>query len=101
MNIILNYLMRNYPLNHSNTMSQIHLGHLLPGQSATISGIQADEGLQQRLRALGFRASRQVQMIRRAAFFGPLHVRVGTTEIMLRRHDAKEIKITDVTSGEL
>lgn len=82
-------------------MSPIHLGHLLPGQSATISGIQADEGLQQRLRALGFRASRQVLMIRRAAFFGPLHVRVGTTEIMLRRHDAKEIKITDVTSGEL
>lgn len=82
-------------------MSPIHLGHLLPGQSATILGIQADESLQQRLRALGFRTSRQVQMIRRAAFFGPLHVRVGTTEVMLRRHDAKEIKIADITSGEL
>jgi ferrous iron transport protein A len=82
-------------------MSPINLGQLLPGQSATISGIQAEEALQQRLRALGFRTSRQVQMIRRAAFCGPLHVRVGTTEVMLRHHDAKEIKIIDVISGEI
>jgi ferrous iron transport protein A len=77
-------------------MSPIHLGNLLPGQSATISGILADDKLQQRLRALGFRTSRQVVMIRRAAFSGPLHVRVGTTEVMLRRNDAQEIKITNI-----
>ncbi len=82
-------------------MSPIHLGNLLPGQSATISGILADDKLQQRLRALGFRTSRQVMMIRRAAFFGPLHVRVGTTEVMLRRHDAQEIKITNIISGKI
>ncbi|OCR01663.1 iron transporter [Oscillatoriales cyanobacterium USR001] len=82
-------------------MTSINLGQLLPGETAIISEIQAEEGLQQRLRALGFRTSRQVQMIRRAAFLGPLHVRVGTTEVMLRHNDAKGIKITRTIAGEI
>ena len=82
-------------------MPKIHLGQLLPGQSATISGLQTEKGLQQRLLALGFRTNRQVEMIRRGWFSGPLQVRVGTTEVMLRRRDAKGIKIINAVEGKI
>ncbi len=81
-------------------MLRIHLASLKPGQIATIVALQAEECLQQRLQALGFRAGRQVEMIRRAWFSGPLHVRVGTTEVMLRRSEAKEIHVTHLNEGE-
>ena len=77
-------------------MTTIHLVSLQPGQSATIKQLQAESALQQRLQALGFRKGKQVEMIRQGWFKGPLHVRVGTTEVMLRRRDAKEIHITNV-----
>ncbi len=81
-------------------MLRIHLASLKPGQIATIAALQAEESLQQRLQALGFRAGRQVEMIRRAWFGGPVHVRVGTTEVMLRRSEAKEIHVTHLNEGE-
>ncbi|GET37459.1 FeoA family protein [Microseira wollei] len=81
-------------------MLRIHLASLQPGQIGTIAALQAEESLQQRLQALGFRAGRQVEMIRRAWFGGPLHVRVGTTEVMLRRSEAKEIHVTHLSEGE-
>jgi ferrous iron transport protein A len=82
-------------------MPKIHLASLKPGQMGTISGVEAEPGLHQRLRALGFRMGRQVQMIRGAWLSGPLHVRVGTTEVMLRRQEAQQIQVTDVTAWEL
>jgi ferrous iron transport protein A len=42
---------------------------------------------------LGFRPGRQVEMLRKASLFGPLHVRVGTTEVMVRRRDAHAIEV--------
>ena len=77
-----------------------HLAALKPGQTATIAALQAEAALQQRLQALGFRAGRQVKMIRGAWFNGPIHVRVGTTEVMLRRCEAREIHVTRVTEGK-
>jgi ferrous iron transport protein A len=74
-----------------------HLASLKPGQIGTIAGLQTEAGLLQRLQALGFRAGRQVEMIRGAWFNGPIHVRLGTTEVMLRRCEAKEIHVTRVT----
>lgn len=82
-------------------MAKIHLASLNPGQTGTISGVEAEPGLQQRLLALGFRMGRQVRMIRGAWLSGPLHVRVGTTEVMLRRQEAQKIHIADVTAREL
>jgi ferrous iron transport protein A len=81
-------------------MLKIHLASLKPGQIGTIAGLQTEAGLLQRLQALGFRTGRQVEMIRGAWFNGPLHVRVGTTEVMLRRHEAKEIHVMRLTEGE-
>jgi ferrous iron transport protein A len=77
-----------------------HLASLKPGQIGTIAGLKTEAGLVQRLQALGFRTGRQVKMIRVAWFNGPIHVRVGTTEVMLRRCEAREIHITHVGEGE-
>ena len=65
-----------------------HLADLAPGQSATIAAIEAQAGLRNRLEALGLRRGQRVEMLRRAWLAGPLHVRVGMTELMLRRADA-------------
>lgn len=70
-----------------------NLTALLPGEQATIRTIDAEEGLFHRLAALGFRAGKRIEMIRRARFGGPLHVRIGTTEIILRKSEAHRIKI--------
>lgn len=70
------------------------LSHLQPGDIATIVAIHADEALHQRLLALGFRAGKQIELIRKASFSGPLQVRIGTTDIVLRRTEASKIKVS-------
>jgi len=69
------------------------LASLQTGDIATIVSIHAEEALHQRLLALGFRCERQVELIRKASFNGPLQVRVGTTDILLRRNEAAKIKV--------
>lgn len=69
------------------------LASLNPGDTAIIVSIQTDEALHHRLTALGFRAGKQIQLIRKANFSGPLQVRIGTTDIMLRRTEAEKIKV--------
>jgi ferrous iron transport protein A len=78
-------------------MDTTYLASLQPGQVGIISEIQAELGLQQRLSALGFRVGRQITLVRRAWFAGPLHVRIGTTEIMLRRRDAIAVAIKSIS----
>ncbi len=64
------------------------LDKLLPGESGTIRTLQGDAELVHRLTALGVRAGKGVQVLRRASFAGPLHIRVGTTDLMLRVSEA-------------
>ena len=64
------------------------------GQSAVIQAIHADESLFQRLAALGFRIGKPIELIRRASFNGPLHVRLGTTDVILRIAEANRIQIS-------
>jgi ferrous iron transport protein A len=64
-----------------------------PGDIATIVAIHAEEALHLRLLALGFRSGKQVKLIRKASFSGPLQVRIGTTDIMLRRSEAAKITV--------
>lgn len=75
-----------HPLNH-------HLATLKPGHRAVIAHLDTSSGLHQRLLALGFRQGRQVTMLRRSWLSGPVHVRVGTTEVMLRQREAQQIGI--------
>jgi ferrous iron transport protein A len=74
-------------------MPPITLATLQPRESATIVAIHADEALHQRLLALGFRSGKQVKLIRKARFSGPLQVRIGTTDILLRRNEAAKITV--------
>ena len=75
-------------------MPEPRLSSLHPGDSAVIRAISADQGLHHRLLALGFRIGKEVHLVRRAWFKGPLQVRIGTTEIILRRSDADKIRIS-------
>jgi ferrous iron transport protein A len=74
-------------------MTAITLAALQSGDIATIVSIHAEEALHLRLLALGFRSGKQVILIRKASFSGPLQVRVGTTDVMLRRAEAEKIKV--------
>ena len=66
---------------------------LHPGDIAIIVSIHAEEALHQRLLALGFRTGKQIELIRKASFSGPLQVRIGTTDIVLRKSEATKIKV--------
>jgi ferrous iron transport protein A len=74
-------------------MDIMKLSALQPGQSGVIAALHTEEDLHHRLAALGFRVGKQVRIIRGARFSGPLHVRIGTTDVMLRRTEAHKIDI--------
>ena len=69
------------------------LASLLPGREASIVAVHAEEALHHRLAAMGFRAGKRIQLMRRGAFLGPLHVRIGSTDVIIRRRDARCIEI--------
>ena len=69
------------------------LSTLSVGQSATIQALHVDADFQHRLQALGFRLGHTLTLLRTAPFNGPLHLRLGNTEVMLRRSDAKHITV--------
>ncbi len=81
-------------------MPPLTLAHLQPGDSATIVSIHAEEALHQRLLALGFRNGKQVELIRKASFSGPVQVRIGTTDILLRRSEAAKVSVCKGASGQ-
>ena len=81
------------------TLNQFKVGEL-----GKIAAIQAETDLKQRLAALGLRKGCLVHVLRKASFGGPLHVRVGTTELILRLNEAKRIVATpqlDLTATQL
>lgn len=69
------------------------LDHLFPNQSGTIETIEAGPELGRRMAALGLRPGRRVEMVRSAPLRGPLQIRVGHTDLMIRRSDAAKICI--------
>ena len=69
------------------------LSQLGIGQKALIAAIEAEESLFSRLSALGFSVGKPLSIMRRANFNGPLHVRLGTTDVILRTNEASHIRI--------
>ena len=69
------------------------LGALRPGERAIIVALNAGRALCLRLTALGLSAGKTVRVMRRARFGGTYHVRVGTTELMLRVPDACRVRV--------
>jgi ferrous iron transport protein A len=74
-------------------MSLTELSILPLGTTALVLSLNAEVALEQRLQALGFRAGKQISIVRKAWWGGPLHVRIGTTEVIMRRRDAKAIQV--------
>ncbi len=70
------------------------LAALHPGQEATVVAVHAEEALHHRLAAMGFRAGKALRLMRRGAFLGPLHVRIGSTDVIIRRRDARQIEVS-------
>ena len=70
------------------------LSELETGLDAKVVGLHADHDFVQRLHALGVRIGRTVRIIRRGALNGPLQLRIGTTDIMLRLTEAALIDTT-------
>ena len=73
-----------------------NLADLVSGESATIVAIHTDDALRQRLLALGFRVGKRIDLIRKARFSGPLQVRIGTTDILLRKNEAAKITVKKI-----
>ncbi len=69
------------------------LADLSPNQLARICNLRVDSELGLRLVALGLRLGREVIVIRRGWLGGPLQVRIGTTEFMLRYDAARQIDV--------
>jgi ferrous iron transport protein A len=75
-------------------MTVLHrLSSLAAGQTATVHALHVDGGFQFHLHALGFRTGKTLQVIRSAPFNGPLQLRLGNTDVMLRQQDAYNIKV--------
>lgn len=69
------------------------LAGLRRGDRALITAVNAAPELLPRLAALGFHVGDWVEVLRRAPFAGPLHVRLGTTDVVMRREDAASILV--------
>ena len=62
-------------------------------QGGTITLVKAGPELIRRMAALGIRTGRRVEVIRRAPLGGPLQIRIGHTDVLIRREDAARINI--------
>ncbi len=69
--------------------------HTYPaGRCGTIVRIDAEEDLAARMRALGLILGRRVQVVRRSPFQGPIQVRAGQTDVIIRRSEAARVFLT-------
>lgn len=71
----------------------IPLNLLAPDASGTIESIQAGQELRRRLAGLGLRSGIRVQVIRQSPLNGPMQIRVGHTDLIMRAADAAHIEV--------
>jgi len=76
---------------HQAADTQRTLENLPVGESARITALHVESELLQRFSALGLRQGNWVRVLRCASLGGPMHLRIGTTELILRRHEARSI----------
>ena len=63
------------------------------GDRGQVTAIHVQADFRRRLVALGLKPGNHVEVIRKGFFSGPLQVRIGTTDIIIRRCDARHIEI--------
>lgn len=71
----------------------MHLHQLSANSTGTIAAIHAGQDMRRRLAGLGMRLGIRVKVIRLSPLNGPMQVRVGSTDLILRRSDAAHIEI--------
>ena len=83
----------------------MNVADLKIGQIAIVDkvlNLDGGQGTVQRLAAMGVVSDKSVQVLRKARFIGPLHIRVGaTTEIAIRPHEAEMIVIRTDRDDEI
>ena len=70
-----------------------NLSCLRKGESACIAGIHAPDDIRQRLQSMGLRTGREAKVIR-CSRQGPMQIRVGSIDLIMRRCDAARVSIT-------
>lgn len=73
-------------------MKMTNLSRLGTGDTAHITGIHAPDDIRQRLQAMGLRTGREAQVIR-CTRLGPMQIRVGSVDLIMRRCDAARVEI--------
>ena len=80
----------------------MNLSELKLGEIALVEYLQLKrhgQGLAKRLAAIGIVPNKQIIVIRRASFGGPLHIRVGsTTEVAIRHQEAEMVQVRYLNS---
>jgi ferrous iron transport protein A len=63
------------------------------GRCGTIIQISSDRDMAARMIALGLSPGRRVRVIRKSPFLGPIQVRTGQTDLIIRRSEAEQILV--------
>ena len=74
-------------------MNPCPLDTLPAGRCGTILSIEAAPDLAARMRALGLLPGRRIKVVRRSPFQGPIQVRAGQTDLIIRRAEAAAIQV--------
>ncbi len=70
-----------------------NLAELKAGDTGVINALGAESELRLRMHALGLLPGRTVQVIRKAPFHGPLEIRSGHTNLLIRLDEARSISL--------
>jgi ferrous iron transport protein A len=83
-----NAMQANFSSSTQPTQLPLTLEKLDNGESASVMAINVESELKKRFFALGLKEGSHVRVLRRAKFGGPMHLRVGTSELILRVKEA-------------
>lgn len=72
---------------------QLNLTNLRKGETGRILGIHAPDGTRQRMQSMGLRTGHQAEVIR-CSRLGPMHIRIGSVHLIMRRRDAARVSIS-------
>lgn len=86
--------------NHLRSMP-LSLSDLPTGMPATVLALHVGREHARRMAGLGLRPGMPVRVVRRSPFRGPLQIRVGHTDVILRRSDAARIEVLPHTGQSL
>ena len=78
---------------HTALKSIINLSSLGRGETAIILGVHGSDGIRHRLQAMGLRTGREAEVIR-CSRLGPMQIRIGSINLIMRRRDAARVSIS-------